>query len=663
MNAFTSILVANRGEIAVRVIRGVQALGYRAIAVYSAADEHALHVRLADDAALIGPAPVGESYLSIDNILAAAKITAAQAIHPGYGFLSENAEFAQACEKAGLVFIGPTADSINLMGNKAAAKKRMIAANVPCVPGYEEADQSDEVLVLAGSDIGFPLMVKAAAGGGGRGMRLVEEPASLMAALHAARTEALNGFGSDELILEKAILRPRHVEIQVLADNHGNVIHLGERDCSVQRRHQKVVEEAPSPVVSAQLREAMGTAAVEAARAINYRGAGTVEFLLDEQQHFYFLEMNTRLQVEHPVTEMVTGLDLVALQVDIAQGRPLEIGQHQVDLRGHAMEVRLYAEDTANDFLPRSGHIALWQAAEGSGVRIDAGIATGQEVSPYYDPMLAKLIAWGENREIARQRLINALKNTLVFGTITNRRFLIDTLQHETFATGRATTAFIGDEFTEADLAVLVLPLPALAMAAVLQYCLERSVMLSRSLGVSEELLDWSSAGGLLTRYAYEIDGNLLELTVSPRRSGGYQVRVDEELFDVEVLSISGNDARLQCNGKRQQFYYFSPQVGELHISLEGQNFELRNLLAFAAQLQQEAGGGRVLAPKHGAVQAVLVAVGDKVKKGQPLLIVEAMKMQHEIVAELDGVVVTVDVEKDNQVEAEELLVEIEARE
>jgi geranyl-CoA carboxylase alpha subunit len=663
MNAFTSILVANRGEIAVRVIRGVQALGYRAIAVYSAADEHALHVRLADDAALIGPAPVGESYLSIDNILAAAKITAAQAIHPGYGFLSENAEFAQACEKAGLVFIGPTADSINLMGNKAAAKKRMIAANVPCVPGYEEADQSDEVLVLAGSDIGFPLMVKAAAGGGGRGMRLVEEPASLMAALHAARTEALNGFGSDELILEKAILRPRHVEIQVLADNHGNVIHLGERDCSVQRRHQKVVEEAPSPVVSAQLREAMGTAAVEAARAINYRGVGTVEFLLDEQQHFYFLEMNTRLQVEHPVTEMVTGLDLVALQVDIAQGRPLEIGQHQVDLRGHAMEVRLYAEDTANDFLPRSGHIALWQAAEGSGVRIDAGIATGQEVSPYYDPMLAKLIAWGENREIARQRLINALKNTLVFGTITNRRFLIDTLQHETFATGRATTAFIGDEFTEADLAVLVLPLPALAMAAVLQYCLERSVMLSRSLGVSEELLDWSSAGGLLTRYAYEIDGNLLELTVSPRRSGGYQVRVDEELFDVEVLSISGNDARLQCNGKRQQFYYFSPQVGELHISLEGQNFELRNLLAFAAQLQQEAGGGRVLAPMHGAVQAVFVAVGDEVKKGQPLLIVEAMKMQHEIVAELDGVVVTVDVEKDNQVEAEELLVEIEARE
>jgi len=663
MSAFTSILVANRGEIAVRVIRGVQALGYRAIAVYSEADENALHVQLADDAALIGPAPVGESYLSIDNILAAAKKTAAQAIHPGYGFLSENAEFAQACEKAGLVFIGPTADSINLMGNKAAAKKRMISANVPCVPGYEEADQSDDVLVAAGNDIGFPLMVKAAAGGGGRGMRLVEEPAKLKSALQAARTEALNGFGSDELILERAILRPRHVEIQVLADSHGNVIHLGERDCSVQRRHQKVIEEAPSPVVSLQLREAMGEAAVEAARAIDYRGAGTVEFLLDEQQHFYFLEMNTRLQVEHPVTEMVTSLDLVALQIDIAQGRPLEIDQHQVDFNGHAMEVRLYAEDTANDFLPRSGHIALWQAAEGPGVRIDAGIETGQEVSPYYDPMLAKLITWGENRETARQRLINALKNTLIFGTVTNRRFLIDALQHETFASGRATTAFIEDEFTEADLAVPVLPLPAAAMAVVLQYSLERQVMLGNSLGVSEELLDWSSAGQLLTRYAYQIDGNLLELTVSPSRSGAYQVQVDEKLFDVEVLSISGNDARLQCDGHRQQMYYFSPAVGELHISLQGQNHELRNLLAFAAEIQQEAGGGQVLAPMHGLVQDVFVAVGDEVKKGQPLLIVEAMKMQHEIVAEVDGVVVTVGIEKDNQVTAEELLVVIEARE
>ncbi|MBT7759614.1 MAG: ATP-grasp domain-containing protein, partial [Rhodospirillaceae bacterium] len=383
MRTFESILVANRGEIAVRVMSTAQSLGYRAIAVYSEADAQAPHVQMADDAVLIGPAPVGESYLDMARILKAAKASGAQAIHPGYGFLAENASFAQACEDAGLVFIGPGVEAIDLMGNKAAAKRRMIDADVPCVPGYEGDDQSDEAMIREANNIGFPLMVKAAAGGGGRGMRLVEQSGDVADALAAARSEALNAFGSDELILERAIIRPRHVEVQVFADSHGNVIHLGERDCSVQRRHQKVVEEAPCPVMTPDLRARMGAAAVEAARSIAYRGAGTVEFLLDGNGEFYFLEMNTRLQVEHPVTELITGLDLVALQIQVAEGRELGLNQDDITLNGHAIEVRLYAEDPAQDFLPVTGAIDLWRPALGEGVRIDAGIATGLEVSPF----------------------------------------------------------------------------------------------------------------------------------------------------------------------------------------------------------------------------------------------------------------------------------------
>ena len=463
MRKFDSILVANRGEIAVRVMRTAQALGYRAIAVYSEADAKAPHVRMADDAVLIGPAPVGESYLDMDRILKAVKDSGAQAVHPGYGFMSENAAFAEACDKAGLVFIGPTSDAINLMGNKAEAKRRMIEADVPCVPGYEGEDQSDAAMMKAAGKIGFPLMVKAASGGGGRGMRLVEKADGVADALNAARSEALNAFGSDELILERAIIKPRHVEVQVFADTLGNVIHLGERDCSVQRRHQKVVEEAPCPIMTEELRVRMGAAAVEAARSIDYRGAGTVEFLLDGNGEFYFLEMNTRLQVEHPVTEMITGLDLVALQIQVAEGRPLGLSQEDISLNGHAIEVRLYAEDPAQDFLPVTGAIDLWQPATGEGVRVDAGIETGMEISPFYDPMVAKVIAWGDSREIARHRLINALKETALFGSTTNRSFLIDVLGREAFAKGEATTAFIGDEFTEADLAVAA---PTFAQAA-----------------------------------------------------------------------------------------------------------------------------------------------------------------------------------------------------
>ncbi|WP_300296935.1 acetyl/propionyl/methylcrotonyl-CoA carboxylase subunit alpha, partial [Ferrovibrio sp.] len=450
---FDTILIANRGEIACRVIRSARALGYRTVAVYSEADAGAPHTLLADRAICIGPAEAKQSYLSIAAIIDAARRTGAQAVHPGYGFLSENEAFAQACADAGLVFIGPPASAIAAMGNKAAAKRRMIDAKVPCVPGYQgpstDSGQSDAVLLHEAERIGLPVMVKAAAGGGGRGMRLVRQHAELLPAIQSARSEAENAFGSPELILEKAVVDGRHVEIQVFADAHGNVIHLGERDCSVQRRHQKVIEEAPSPAVTAELRAQMGAAAVAAAKAIGYVGAGTVEFLLDGNgRDFYFLEMNTRLQVEHPVTEMITGLDLVALQIRVAAGDRLPLAQSDVRLNGHAIEVRLYAEAPHKGFLPQSGLLALWQPLVGEGIRVDHGLhESGQVISPFYDPMIAKIIVHGATREEARRRLIVALERCVALGIETNRGFLIDLLRHADFAAGRATTRFIPQHF------------------------------------------------------------------------------------------------------------------------------------------------------------------------------------------------------------------------
>ena len=394
---FTKILIANRGEIACRIARTARDLGLRTVAVFSDADADAPHVGTADEAVRIGPAPARDSYLNVDAILVAAKRSGADAVHPGYGFLSENAAFAKACEDAGLVFVGPTPAAIEAMGNKAKAKRSMTAAGIACVPGYE-GDQADAILAVEARRIGFPLMIKAAAGGGGRGMRLVRGPGELTDALATARSEARNAFGSDELILERAIADARHIEIQIFADVHGNAIHLGERDCSIQRRHQKVIEEAPSPAVSPELRAKMGEAAIAAARAIRYRGAGTVEFLLDASENFYFLEMNTRLQVEHPVTEAITGLDLVAWQLRVAAGEVLP-RQHEICFEGHAIEARLYAEDPYEGFLPRSGTILAWRPATAAGVRVDHGLRSGQPVSPFYDPLLAKVIGRASCRE------------------------------------------------------------------------------------------------------------------------------------------------------------------------------------------------------------------------------------------------------------------------
>ncbi len=660
MHAFKTILIANRGEIACRVIRTARALGYATVAVYSDADADAPHVMLADDAIAIGPAPAAQSYLDPARILDASRQSGADAVHPGYGFLSENADFARACAQADLAFIGPGADAIELMGNKAAAKRRMIDAGVPCVPGYEGADQADGVLEAEATAIGFPVMVKAAAGGGGRGMRLVRQAADLKDALKAARSEALGAFGSDELILERAIERPRHVEIQVFADTLGNVIHLGERDCSVQRRHQKVIEEAPSPAVDADLRERMGQAAVEAARAIGYVGAGTVEFLLADGGEFYFLEMNTRLQVEHPVTEMITGLDLVALQIQVADGLPLGLEQSDVRLNGHAIEARLYAEDPAAGFLPQTGCVRAWQPAQGPGLRIDAGIAAGQEITPYYDPMVAKVIGWGETREAARHRLIKGLQETELFGPATNQGFLIDILSAERFAEGDATTAFIEEVFGAEPPKAPVASFAEAAMAAVILFRAERDAAHAASVAVSHALLDWSSASDLTSHYRLESGNETFDLGVRPQGDDMYIVSRETELIHIEWQKLDANRARLRLDGRRFEPRFDLPASGCVELALAGRAHAYKNQLAFAGGAEDETGGGRVTAPMHGTLLDVLVAPGDDVKAGTRLAVLEAMKMQHDIVAAVDGTVTAVHARKDAQAAAGELLLEIE---
>src|SRR6201996_4800449 len=438
---FFKILVANRGEIALRIMRTARKLGYGVVAVYSDADRDAAHVREADAAVRIGEARPAQSYLNIEAIIAAAKVSGAGAVHPGYGFLAENEDFARACRDAGLVFIGPSPEAIQAMGNKAEAKAIMQKAGVPVVPGYQGADQGDAAMLNEANRIGFPVMIKAVAGGGGRGMRLVTDATSFADALRSARSEAKAAFGDDTVILERAIRNPRHIEIQVFGDRYGNAIHLGERDCSVQRRHQKLIEEAPSPAVTPRLRQRMGDVAVAAVRALRYEGAGTLEFLLDESGEFYFMEMNTRLQVEHPVTEAIAGLDLVDLQLRVAAGEPLGLAQDNIKFSGHAIEVRLCSEDAARDFMPQSGQMALWQMPDN--IRVEHALQSGSEIPPFYDSMIAKLISHGATRDEARRRLIAGLEQAVGFGVTTNQAFLAACLRLPAFAAGEATTGFI----------------------------------------------------------------------------------------------------------------------------------------------------------------------------------------------------------------------------
>lgn len=663
MKRFNSILIANRGEIACRVIKTAKQLGYRTIAVYSDADAGAPHVQLADDAVRIGPGPVGESYLLAENILAAATTSGAESIHPGYGFLSENSAFAEAVESAGLVFIGPTREAIDVMGNKAESKRRMIEAGVPCVPGYEGHDQTDEALLAEGNKIALPLMVKAAAGGGGRGMRLVQDYADLANAIKLARAEAESAFGSGELILEKAIIQPRHVEIQVFSDTHGNTVHLGERDCSVQRRHQKVIEEAPCPIMTPELREQMGQSAIDAAKSVNYRGAGTVEFLLDGSGTFYFLEMNTRLQVEHPVTELITGLDLVALQISVAQGEALNITQDDVHLEGHAIEVRLYTEDPSLDFLPASGPVDLWQPADGVGIRIDAGIVSGQDISPFYDPMVAKVIGYGPDRESARLRLIGALKETVLFGTPNNKRFLIQCLEKQGFIDGTATTAFIAEEFSGEDLQVAPPSFADSAVAAVIELAMEHKKLFDRSVLVSGGLKNWASASAIISRKQYQFADVTRDLGITPKGLEAYRVfDVGGVEADVEitVLGMDKHKASLRVDGTILAVTSMSSAKGQLHCSIEGRDAFFKDMIILDGMSDGDVGGGRVTAPMHGLLLEVLVEPGDLVIKGQTLAVLEAMKMHYEIQAEIDGTVAEVSAVAGKQVAVDDVLVEID---
>lgn len=658
MNSIHTVLVANRGEIACRVMRTLRRLGIRSIAVYSEADAGAPHVRLADRAIPIGPAPVAESYLCIEKIIEAAKSSAADAIHPGYGFLSENADFSQACEEAGIKFIGPPREAIRIMGNKAESKRKMLAAKVPCIPGYEDTDQSESALKAAGERIGFPLMVKAAAGGGGRGMRLVNSAAELADALSRARSEALNAFGSDELILEKAVTNARHVEIQVFADNHGHCVHLGERDCSVQRRHQKVLEESPCPVMTPALRDAMGTAAVNVARAVDYRGAGTVEFLLDAEQQFYFLEMNTRLQVEHPVTEMVTGLDLVEWQIRVADGEALPLKQEEISLTGHAIEARLYAEDPAQDFLPATGRVEHWHADLSDGIRVDSGIESGSEISPFYDPMVAKIIAYGPTRDIARQRLLQSLYRSALYGPKTNKAFLLQCLENPVFAQGEATTQFIERE----GLGAKATNTPKLnALAAVLLHRAQAKQHCANSLLNNDALLNWSS--GLPLHTPFQFGAEEAALQVFPQSSQQYRVRSPE--FDTVIdIGTDGepnpHTARVRIDGEALDLRYRCDN-NSLWLTAFGCDLEFVNLLASRSSETESASDGHVRAPMHGVVMDVRVAVGDSVSKGQTLLVLEAMKMQHEILSPIDGQVGELRAEDKKQVASGDVLLSLEA--
>ncbi|WP_435660250.1 acetyl-CoA carboxylase biotin carboxylase subunit [Leisingera caerulea] len=654
MSSFDTILVANRGEIALRVMRTARAMGLACVAVYTDADAASPHAAFADVSIRIGEGPVADSYLSIDKIIAAAREARAGAVHPGYGFLSENAEFARACAAAGLVFIGPSAEAIALMGNKAAAKRKMIAAGVTCIPGYEGADQAVDVLAAEADRIGFPVMIKAAAGGGGKGMRLVQRPADFSAALQLARSEALAAFGSDEVILEKALTRPRHVEVQVFGDADGTVIHLGERDCSIQRRHQKVVEEAPSPAVDAALRARMGAAAVKAAQAIGYQGAGTVEFLLDQDRAFYFLEMNTRLQVEHPVTEMVTGLDLVEMQIRVARGEPLGLAQDDVRLEGHAIEVRLYAEDAEQGFLPQAGRIAEWQTPSNAGIRVDDGIAAGQEVSAFYDPLLAKLIAQGRTREEARQRLVAALQDCVLFGLVCNRDFLLEVLSHPEFAAADAATNFIARHFPNG----LEVPLTSreMAVVAALIHRAEQQRCAAAAGGVAPELLGWSGQGILRSFLRLERNGETCSLQVC-EEPGQLRVTCGERQH-----SVTEEGGGLRVDGVRADLKSWRLEGDTLQVAAAARIFTLTRQRA-SAGAAPAGQAGQVVAPMHGVLREVCVAEGDRVAVGSRLAVVEAMKMQHEVRAGAAGIVASVAVRPGVQVQAGQLLLEVSPQE
>ncbi len=641
---FDSLLIANRGEIACRIIRSARDMGLRTIAVYSDADRHARHVALADEAWHIGPATAAQSYLQIERLLEVARQSGATAIHPGYGFLAENADFAEACVAAGLIFVGPPATAMRAMGSKSAAKLIMQQAGVPLVPGYHGADQQLETLRGAASEIGFPLLVKASAGGGGKGMRVVHSATELDAAIAGARREAAASFGDDQLLLERYLEQPRHVELQVFADSHGNTLHLFERDCSVRRRHQKVLEEAPAPGFTDEPRQAMGAAAISAARTIEYVGAGTVEFLLDSAGSFYFIEMNTRLQVEHPVTEMISGQDLVAWQLAVAAGGALPCTQENLQIKGHAIEARIYAEDPLRDFLPSIGALQhLHFPAEDAHLRIDTGVRQNDEISIHYDPLLAKLIVWDQDRTAALRRLRRALKQVEVVGVKTNLAFLGAVAGHAAFGAGNFDTGFIDKYRSE------LLPEPTQASAQTLVLA-SLFLLLRRDAKAQQSALkstdphapwhrtdSWRLNGDNLHRLSFD-DGENQVQVVAHYRPQNYLIELPSgSLAATACFDPAG---RLQATIDGQQLTARVVRNGmELSVfsSAGSQSLILHD--PYADAFCQEEPGGSLNAPMPGKIIALLVENGAWVKRGTPLVILEAMKMEHTIAAPHDGTV------------------------
>ncbi|WP_202401105.1 ATP-binding protein [Microbacterium sp. TL13] len=632
---FDTVLIANRGEIACRIIRTLRRLGIRSVAVYSDADADARHVHLADVAVRLGPAPAAQSYLDTDAVLRAARDTGAQAIHPGYGFLAENAAFARACEEAGIAFVGPTADAISVMGDKITAKHAVEARGVPTVPGIARAGMTDPELIAAAPEVGYPLLIKPSAGGGGKGMHVVEAERDLAGALAAARREAAASFGDDTLFFERYVRTPRHIEVQVLADAHGAVVHLGERECSLQRRHQKVIEEAPSPLLDAATRERIGAAACETARSVDYRGAGTVEFIVsaDAPDEFFFMEMNTRLQVEHPVTEEITGLDLVEQQLRIAAGEPLTLTQDAVTLTGHAIEARVYAEDPASGFLPTGGHVARVVHPVGEGIRVDTALEDGLDVSVDYDPMLAKIIAWGPDRESARRRLVAALGETAVFGFATNVDFVRRLLEVPAVVAGDLDTGLIAREFDR-------MPLAAphdddFRAAAVLLDAATRSASLAA--GAWGRGDGWRLGSPAPRRHRLASAG--VERIVTVRGAGAaLSVDVDGEVLPARVRTSGDGTATVDLGGRVHTFAATVDAAG-VWVAREGAVLRIDTVRESHRADATADADPQLVSPMPGTVVMVHVADGATVEAGDPVLAVEAMKMEHVVRSSVAGTV------------------------
>jgi len=640
---FRKILIANRGEIACRVMRTARRLGLRTVAVYSDADCDARHVRLADEARRIGPPAARESYLNAEAILAAARDTGVEAIHPGYGFLSENEEFARACARAGIVFIGPTPEAIAAMGDKSAAKQLMEKARVPLVPGYHGERQEAAFLAKEAERVGYPVMIKASAGGGGKGMRIVRAAGDFKAALEGAKREAQSAFGDERVLIERYLERPRHIEVQVFGDTHGNFVHLFERDCSVQRRHQKVLEEAPAPGMTGQRRNEMGEAAVAAARAVKYVGAGTVEFIAGQDGRFYFMEMNTRLQVEHPVTEMITGLDLVEWQLRVAAGEPLPLAQGDLAIRGHAIEARLYAEDPARDFLPQTGRLAHLRFPEDAAdLRTDTGVESGASITPHYDPMIAKLIAWGADRRAALTRLASALDEVEIAGLRTNVEFLARTVRSRAFTSAELDTGLIERSRAELFPPRESLSDEVLAAAAYAELLEEENAARGRAAASADPHSPWDRVDGWRlnqdSHHAFAFaEGDERHMVTAHFRDAGIRIGIGGRELAFQGERLADGRLLLRLDGRATKARAVR-DGRDWHIYIEGAHRRL-TLHDELEGLDIDAGGGSLAAPMPGRIIAVMVKPGDRVTKGAPLLILEAMKMEHTIFAPGDGVV------------------------